>query len=346
MSKDQIACCYFPTNIVFVDDGEDYLDSLRLNLDESLSYSFYYKPLDALKFLKEEYKPNPFIKKWMLNLKETTLELGELEEKELTHSYISVDLSTTHKEIYSPSRFDEISLIVVDYSMPELSGIEFCRQLANIPAKKIMLTGQAGYKIGVQALNEGLIDRFITKDEEDFTEILNSAIDELQEQYFQDISKVIIENLSTNPHCCLGDPTFIDFFNKFREENNIIESYLVNDTGSFLMLDLEGNPSWLVVKSERNMDCLYDSAYANHGPDDIVNDVKNKKKLLFLFKEEDEGFDSVEEWRKYLHPATEIVGKNNKYYYSFIKGPSVYNITPEKIASYKNYLSNRYGSAK
>lgn len=347
MLKNQIACCYFPTNAVFVDDRQDYLTSLKMMLDKNLACQFYTDPNKAINFLKQEYKPNPFIKKWLFNLKENKVELNEeLDKLDLTHTFFDIDIASIHKEIYSPDRFNEISVIVVDYAMPKMSGIEFSTQLrtelANTPIKILMLTGQASHELGVEALNDGIIDRFIIKStNENFQNKLNHAIADLQLRYFIEISKPIMQNIASNKHSCLNDPDFINFFHELLQQNKITEYYLVNDSGCFLLLDISGNISWLAVKSEEDMENFYDCVIANEGPKNIAKSLKNREKLLFLLNAQSQNFDSFEEWQEYLHPATKFQGKNNIYYYSFIQGESVYDVKARDIADYVNYLKNK-----
>ena len=47
---------------------------------------------------------------------------------------------------------DMISTVIVDYDMPSQNGIDFCRQLSDLPIKKVMLTGRADYKLAVDSL--------------------------------------------------------------------------------------------------------------------------------------------------------------------------------------------------
>lgn len=339
MNKNAIACCSFPTTVMFVDDRQQYLDSLRNSLPTNLSYLTYSDPTKAIKFIHEHHKAIPYIQKWTSNLKDIPIELGKkLEEQELTHSYIDIDIAAIHQEVYAPKRFSELSVVVVDYAMPEMNGLEFCRQLQDSPIKKLMLTGQADYAFGVDALNDDIIDRFMAKGDLSSPNELNLAVQRLQYQYFCDLSAASIQSLTTSPFCCLADPIFINFFNDFRAEHKIAEYYLVNDTGCFLFLDSRGNPSWLVVKSERDLDRFYHSLSENNGPADMIEDLENHRKLIFLFTEEDETVDKVAEWRPFMYPATELVGHNNNYYYTYIEGTSKYDIDVDRIVSYNTFL--------
>ncbi len=340
MAAYNIACGYFPTTVMFVDDQKEYLDHISIDLDDNLAYKFYTDPLKATTFLKEHCQPIPYMKQWSRNLnRNDEIELGgSLEEKEHTHNYIDIDVAAIHQQIYSADRFKDVSLVVVDFAMPDMSGLQFCEQLKNLPIKKLMLTGQAGHELGVQALNDGIIDKFIVKGASDFDHQLNSIVEELQCQYFYDLSDTIIQNLAVSPYCCLDDNAFITLFNKLRKEHNIIEYYLVKDTGCFLLLDIEGNVSWLAVKSEQEM--LYDYEITNdsEAPKELITALQQRKQLLFHINIDNLVDYFQANWQDYLYPATELQGEHGKIYYSFIKGVHKYDVNTNKIASYKDYL--------
>jgi DNA-binding NtrC family response regulator len=59
----------------------------------------------------------------------------------------------------------DISLVVSDYNMPHINGLEFLKQVrARFPhILTIMLTGQAELTIAVQAINEAGVYKFIQK---------------------------------------------------------------------------------------------------------------------------------------------------------------------------------------
>lgn len=344
MGKNNIACCYFPTTVLFVDDNGGYLKSMRPRLDRLLYYHFYTDPKQALLFIQKECKPTPFIDKWLMNLKDSALELGgELEgHRELEHTYVDIDYSAIHKEIYDPERYKELSVLVIDYAMPRMNGLEFCEKIKDLPIKKLMLTGQGSLSLGVEALNAGLIDKFVTKTGAvDLRAELNTAIAELQQQYFNDQSRTVIDNLATSARCCLSDPVFTDFFHEFCRNNNIAEYYLVNDTGSMLLLDIEGKPSWLAVASEPEMQRRYDSVHDNEGPKEMAEALRKREKLLFLMNTDDEYLLTAEAWKSWvasLHNAKKLIGAKDTYYYAHIVDAARSNISLDKIASYHEFL--------
>ncbi len=76
---------------------------------------------------------------------------------------IDLDIPAIHREIYNSKRFLENTVLVIDYAMPVMHGMEVCKELSHLPIKKLMLTGEADDKLAVQAFNQKLINKFIRK---------------------------------------------------------------------------------------------------------------------------------------------------------------------------------------
>ena len=59
----------------------------------------------------------------------------------------------------------EIELVISDFLMPEMSGIEFFRQIRVLYpyTLRVMLTGKAGYKEAIQAINEKLVASSVSR---------------------------------------------------------------------------------------------------------------------------------------------------------------------------------------
>ena len=333
MNNPKMSCCYFPTTIVLLDDRLDFLRSMALKLNSQLNYKLYDNPSQALEFLTTNCRQSSFAKKWF-----SIVEDGEFENSLLAHSAVNVNIFAIHQEVYNKTRFNELSVLLVDYAMPNINGVEFCRKLQDLPIKKLLMTGEADHSLAVQAFNDHIIDQFVLKEEKDFFGQINKAVRELQKKYFHDLSKSIMENLLIDSNNCLGDEVFINFFHQLCEENNIVEYYLIDDLGGFLMFDIEGNPNWLIVKIKKNIEGYYHIAEDNDASRDIIEDLANYRKIPFFFSEEDQK-EPVNNWDKYLHSTNVIEGKN-KYYYTFIKDKSIYKIRHNDIYSYQEFLAS------
>ena len=142
-------------------------------------------------------------------------------------------------------RFAHVSVIIVDYDMPGMNGIEFCRQLSEYPMKKIMLTGKATQAIAVEAFNGGLIDCFLLKHQEDISSTIREEVRIRQDDYFDDITSSVKFALSLQSPDPLDDDAFRDTFHRLRLKHNIVEYYLTARPEGVLMIRDDG--SWMVM---------------------------------------------------------------------------------------------------
>src|SRR6185369_10734710 len=104
---------------------------------------------------------------------------------------LRLQLSELRSVIDDRSRQQRVSVAVVDYDMPKMTGVEFCRAIRDLPVKTILLTGKAGLETAISAFNEGVIDCFLQKQDANVSSALRREIKRLQEEYFEDISNPI-----------------------------------------------------------------------------------------------------------------------------------------------------------
>ncbi|MCZ6709862.1 MAG: response regulator, partial [Gammaproteobacteria bacterium] len=173
MTKFSLSPYFHPTTICLVDDNESFLRSLSLELPRMWACQTFTDPAAALAYLNEAPALAPLVDRCF------SLEpVGESE------ALIHLDLDLIEQEINQPERFRRVSVVVVDYAMPSMSGLDLCRDIADPYIKKAMLTGVADEKLAVEAFNAGLINRFIHKQSADATATTLHYIEELQNEYF------------------------------------------------------------------------------------------------------------------------------------------------------------------
>ena len=267
MQHFSIPTCYFPSTALFLDDSHDFLLNFVLQLDEGLAYRIFDSPRKALDYIHNKRCELDLVSQHCLT------EYTEAKNCPLTNHTINLDLAAIHAEVYNPHRFSEISVVVVDYAMPGMDGLEFCRRIENSNIKKILLTGQADEKLAIAAFNEGLIHRYIKKSDINAAEQITKSIYDLQLQYFQAMSDMVVRMLSVTSPSCLHDKKFGEFFRQLREEKGIIEYYLVDNSGSFFMLDDDANVSFLIVKSEADIRLHYDLALDNGASEEVLDEL-------------------------------------------------------------------------
>ena len=313
-----IPTCFFPSTALFLDDSRDFLLNFVLQLDESVAYRTFNDPQGALDYIHHKNCELDVLKQ----------DAGDASASKL--------YSAIHREVYNPNRFSEISVVVVDYAMPGMNGLEFCRRIENKNIKKILLTGQADEKQAIDAFNEGLIHRYIKKNDAHAAELITQNIYELQLQYFQAMSNIIVRMLSLPSPTCLQDKNFTHFFQTFCQENGIVEYYLADECGSFLMLDDDANTSFLIVKNQQELDDIYKRSL-DHGVDKTkLANIANGQSIPGFLKPH----FSHTSWNDYtssLEPAQCVIG-DEPYYYTYLKGNNLFGVRQSKILSYHRYL--------
>ena len=335
MGSKKTVCCYHPTTVVLIDDDEAFLDMMSLHLDREIPCITYSDPKKALHFLKDEYKADPYT---------TRCTKHQSDDLPLQRS-IKVDITPIRNEVYNPKRYSQISVIVADQMMPGLTGLELCENLADTKFKKILLTGKAKETDVIDDFNRRVINKYISKKSDDLKNIIKKSIQELQEAYFDGLSSIVLNSLikdsKHHPNSCLSDPKFVAFFNTLIKEYGIVEYYLIDEDGSFLLVDKEGRLSILAVKVEESMLSTYEIAKdAKHPPSDqVLEKLKNKELVLHLRSREDLQLEPAE-WEKQqlLHPANVLVGNEGSYYWAYIKDLEAYPVKSKKIISFHEYL--------
>lgn len=330
MQHFSIPTCYFPTTAVFIDDSRDFLLNFVLQLDEGLAYKIFDSPLTALDKIHQQRCELDLLSQRCLS------EYTEAKNCPLTNQTINLDLATIHAEIYNPNRFAEISVVVVDYAMPEMDGLSFCRRLGDTNIRKILLTGQADEHLAIAAFNEGLIHRYIKKSDPNAAELITKSIYELQEQYFQTMSSVVLRMLSVTSPGCLQDRKFAEFFSQLRQEKGILEYYLADNSGSFLMLDEDARVSFLIVKNQEDMRLHFDMAFDHGASSEVLDQLASGEKIPCFWPSTMPRGD-WNNWADCLIKAQQFQSTET-YYYAFVQGPVLFDVRQEKILSYHRYM--------
>lgn len=324
-----IPCLKFPTTLVIVDDNPNFLNNLELILGGAYPYKSFSSAKEALAFIKKQDTALQELIDHYLSV--------NIEDVELSSSTASLNVTNIHHILYNQDRFSLSTVVVTDFAMPDMDGIELCEHLNNSFIKKIMLTGEAGYDLAVSGFNKGLLDQFVLKSEPDFFDKIKQSAVHLETKLFEGISKSLVEVISGKlERSIFSDPAFIKIFESLVKKHEIVEYYLLDSSGSYLMLNGAGQIFWLIVKNENDMDILLEVASEETKDNKLINAIKNKEKLAF-FLNPDEQFLSPESWR--LEDAHPINGRET-YYYSFVQGTDeYYKLETKNLISHYAYMN-------
>lgn len=319
---------YFPTTVAFIDDSRPFLSNLSLQLDSRLAFRMFHSPFSALVALNGASSIPPMVEQFFSLYRHR----GDTSD---AHHVIDLSLDMIHREVHNEHRFEQVSVVVVDYDMPEIDGLEFCRSLKNPAVKKILLTGKADEQIAVRAFNEKTIDRFIRKQDGDAMEQLNRAIGELQQEHFHQIEHMLSDALAVGSHMFLRDAEFAQRFEEIRESLGIVEHYLSYTPDGILMLDATGVAHLLIVQTEEMLQGNYEIAFDQGAPEELLEQLRSGRSIPYFWKTSGNYSPTYENWRACLHPATEFKGKN-WYMYAVVKNPDAFNL--KYVVTYGDYL--------
>ncbi len=309
-TQNHMLSCFFPTTIVFIDDSMSYLEGMLsiMNLQHAIPKLFS-NPVEAVKFINQ----HPSILQRSF--------LAPMDESQNDHAGLDIDIRNFHQKIlkHGDRRFHEVTVVVCDYAMPQKNGLQVLQEIKNRELKTIMLTGEADETLATEAFNRGLIDYFMRKEAENFSETLNKVVFSLQKDYIVREAGLIVDNIILGKlpkSCALADPAFVELFSHVKKKHQIVEFYLLDEHGSYLLLDQKGQPYFLAILDAVALDAYTQYAMDQQAPAAFIERLNTKKFIPFFYSEEDLE-TPPNEWDSYLHPAEVLQGQQT-YYYSII----------------------------
>lgn len=323
----------FPTQVVLVDDDPDFLAGIGLILDRDQACRRFRSAREALDFVNEAHRFVGFLQRCY-----TSYRTGPQESDALTH----IDINKLHLEVLNAFRFQTCSTVVVDYSMPEMNGLEFLQSLDNPYVRKVLLTGQADMATAVHAFNQQLIDQYIDKHDPQLKQKLNRTLHAFHEQYLHNSFKLLTNPiLANNQDGYLVDPGFQDWFAGLRESLNTVEYYLLDSPHcGFLLLDRHAHCTCVLVWTEDAIEEHVQQLERLRAPAALLNKVRGRE-LLPLFDTQATKLSRqhacIKDWSAHYAPA-EAVGEGSNYH--VVRGDLslLPDIRDEKIYSYAEFL--------
>ena len=321
---------YFPTNVILVDDDREFLNDLHVLLDGNIaSYRLFNSPQKALNFLNQEAS----------FLSDNNFFLENPESYEWGRQSFSLNFENIKNIALDPKRFDQVCIVIVDYNMPGMDGIELLQKINHDGIKKILLTGEADEHTAIEAFNDGIIKKYIRKQDPNLISKIRSAILECQREAFCDITSELILSkspLHDNP-IIRREPNLMTYFYQMLKEYNIVEFYLADNQGTLLLLDSKGNPSGFFVRTEDQIRVFEEEVL---GEAEIPNDVKyailNRDKLVCFLPQKGKCIPEDFELSKYVRSAKKISPRSN-FYVAYLE--SFPFLADFKVESFQEYLN-------
>lgn len=319
----------FPTTVGFVDDNANFLANLSLQLDARLAFRFFNSAEHALNAVNSAAALAPTAERFLARYHDRAEQSDEQE-------VIAMRIDAIRRQVCNARRFECTSVIVVDYDMPDMNGLELCRRIEHPAVKKIVLTGKADEHLAVKGFNEGIIDRFIRKQDPGAFEALNQAIDEMKDAYLRHTQSTVVEALALSEYRFLSDPAFAARAREIFKQFDIVEHYVsVRPTG-LLMLDGAATPFLFVVYAEDALRAAREIAIEREAPSEFFVELDERRSVPYFW--ESEGIFPTERasWRRYMHPSFIVQGQET-YSCALIERPQGLDLGA--IFPYDDYLN-------
>lgn len=263
-----------PKRIVYVDDDGNMLDVLRRTMPKKVSRAFIGSPEAALHTLSQEAQYWRAIELLLAKSHEQRADEGEA--KLYATSYFT-----------DWRRFHLTGVLMVDYSMPGMSGVELVRRLEGFPARRILLTGEADAEVAVRAFNQGLIQKFIPKSTPDLYREITRSAHEMHLGVCANIGQLVRANLSQSQIDLLQDAAVVDGLQRKIEELDWMEYVVVGSPFGVLGMAQHGPLQWLQLETTESLRelslVLADSGYpeadvraASMGTAAPVNEIRRQ----------------------------------------------------------------------
>lgn len=258
-----------PAAVVFLDDDLDYLEMLANVMPMDWFVRLMIRPIACIEMLVAEI---------------ASVELDMWKQQEIINHWR--DGSALIPQILAywrddgTSRFSLARVLVVDYSMPAMSGLRVLSELTQWPGLRILLTGRADEQLAVSAFNRGSIQQFIPKQSPEIRLRLSAAIQHLLHKPDARHEQTWRSTLSREQSALLSDPTIAGSLEKLAAEQNWVEHVVIGSPFGVLALDAAAKVAWLQLEPTDRLIELAEIAESQGWSAENVQDVRAGKKLI------------------------------------------------------------------
>jgi CheY-like chemotaxis protein len=320
-----------PTSVVLVDDSASFIASVEYQISPTLAVKSFLDPHEALGWLGGLYHSD--------DGKLLPIRVGYDEQ---TYSFerrtIALDVDQIYRIVHDPKRFQSAAVVVVDYAMAAINGLDFCRALRGLPCKKILFTGEANEMIAVEAFNQGLIDRYLKKSDPSAMDRLEYEIAALQREYFIEKSGTLKDLLVQHTYAFVQDEAIVKLVDTVLARHGFVEYFLFPDPAGILFFDAEGKATLMVVETRAGLISHLETAQDYDAPAALCTALRDAQVVPFFWKSGGMYTEKSIDWQQYCLPAQICVGREN-FYYALFDLPE--GFLQGSVYSYNKFLNDR-----
>lgn len=300
--KSKIPLCFYPTQIVFVDDNPEFLDALSSTFSRQFNIKTFDSTESALEYINEYQREADLVAK-----DERPKLQGD------SDAWVKQVLTHKHVKRFDELRIREVSVLVVDYSMPDMNGIEFCERIKNPAIKKILLTGYATPADAINAFNDNIIHYYLKKNDLNMLQDLEAAINRLQHAYFNELSSSLKTAAIDSGTPFFADPQLAGYFQDTCESLGVTEYYYLTNPSRFALRTREGTNYSCVIYTEEDIAEHLQILQEEGAPSALYNTIESRK-FVPLFNTADGFYEpGIVDATSSTYPATHISGRVDYY---------------------------------
>ena len=232
----RLAPYFHPTTFCFVDDNERFLDSLQLELPDSMALRVFTHPEPALEFVNHYRGRAP--------IAENALALDRAGNRSAP---LHPDISLIEAELANTERFARVSVALVDYAMPSMNAVEFFDRMTDPYTRRAMLTGVADERLAVDLFNEGRLHHFLQKQRAQDIDALVGYMLDMENEYFRQSLARLRLALDLHTSHLFEDPAIAAHVQQVMSQERLVEYYYVDDPSGFLLLRADGSVVRLII---------------------------------------------------------------------------------------------------
>jgi len=317
-----------PTLTVLVDDSTSFIESVEFQMNPLLPVKCFQDPHKALRWLSDTYRAQAD--------KCLPIRVGYDEQTlSFERRTIALDVDQVYRTVMNPQRFSTPAVVVVDYAMPQMNGLEFCRAINGLPCKKILLTGEADEMVAVDAFNSGLIDRYLKKSDPNALERLEAEISSLEQQYFAERSGTLKDLLIRHSFSFMSDPDFVKLVTQLLARHRFVEHFIFPDPAGILFMSADGKPTLMVVETKAGLIAHLETAQDYGAPIELLTALREENVVPFFWKSGGMYTEKSANWQQYCLPA-QVCSSCENYYWALFDLPA--HFLPEPVYPYSKFL--------
>ena len=317
-----------PTLVVLVDDNRSLIESIEFQMNPMIAVKSFQDAHEALGWLHAVHDVG--------QRKFLPIRVGyDQEIPSFERRTISLDVDGVYRIALDARRFYASAVVVVDYDMPQMDGLDFCRALQGLPYKKILFTGEADEMVAVDAFNQGLIDRYLKKSDAQALDRLELEITTLERAYFLERSGTLKDLLVKDAYSFLSDALFATLVNGLMHEHGFVEHYLFPHPTGMLFLDANGKATLMVVETKASLMAQLECAQDYAAPPELLTALRNEAVVPFFWKSGGMYTEQSLDWQAHCKPAQTCAGRED-YFWAMFDLPKALLNGP--VYPYKQFL--------